>query len=86
MWILKHGSILDPLRNLLVKLHPKINELFKCSMCLGFWSGLAVALFSYSLNKNQEIFLLPLASSGLSWLMDSLLDLIQTSCNKIEGK
>ncbi len=86
MWILKHGSILDPLRRRIVKIHPKVDELFKCSMCLGFWSGACVALFSYSLNENQEVILLPLAASGLSWLLDSLLDLIQISCNKLEGK
>lgn len=87
MWILKHGSILDAPRKFLT-FHSKIlSELFKCSLCLGFWSGLIIGLYSYFLiQKSNELFLLPLASSALCWFFDSLLDLIQLSSCRLDKK
>ena len=78
MWILKDGSILRPLRSLLSSLSPIFKDLFNCSLCLGFWSGLIVGLVSYYyIEDNYLYFYFPLASAALCWLSDSILDLIQ---------
>ena len=82
MWILKHGSILNVPRNFLTERSKILTELFKCSLCLGFWSGLIISLFSYFfVFKSFNLIFLPFASSALCWFFDSLLDLIQiASC------
>ena len=77
-WILKYATILDPIRKPIKALHPKLNELFNCSLCLGVWSGAAVGLFSwYYLNFGAEALLFPLSSAALSWFFDCLIDYIQ---------
>jgi len=77
-WILKYGTILDPIRKPIKALHPKLNELFNCSLCLGVWSGAAIGLFSwYYLNFGAEALLFPLSSAALSWFFDCLIDYIQ---------
>ena len=76
MWALRYGSILNLPRKLLCRIHI-FKELFKCSLCLGFWSGVAVATFSYlAVCPNNKLFMIPFASSALCWFFDSLLDLI----------
>ena len=84
-WILKYGTSLDHIRNRVCKLHPKVAELFKCSLCLGFWSGAAIGLFGYIVGAiTWEIMLFPLASSALSWFFDSMICCIQTIELKVE--
>jgi len=78
MWILKYGSILNGPRTLLVSQSIFFKNLFNCSLCLGFWSGLVVGLVSYYyIEENFLYFYFPLASAALCWLSDSILDLIQ---------
>ena len=78
-WILKYSTALNSIRKRVCKLHPKIAELFKCSLCLGFWSGAVIGLFGVSVGYiTWEIVLFPLASSALSWFFDSLICCIQT--------
>jgi hypothetical protein len=80
MWILKDGSILSFPRDFLSSKSALFNKLFKCSLCLGFWSGVLVGLLSYYLiNPKPYLLLLPLASSAVCWLFDSVLDLIQVA-------
>lgn len=81
-----YGSILDKPRNLLLNKFSSFNTLFKCSLCLGFWSGVLVAYVSYKFNTNNYFYLIPLASSATCWFFDSLLDLIQLSSNKLDPK
>jgi len=69
-WILKYGTSLNRPRTYLCNLHPLIKELFSCSLCLGFWVGLLLAI-------PTGIVLLPLASSAVCWFADCLIDLIQ---------
>jgi hypothetical protein len=76
-FILKYATILSWPRNLLSKLS-FFNDLFKCSLCLGFWSGVILAIASYFINWSSILYLLPLASSALSWISDSLLRVVQT--------
>jgi len=46
--ILVYGSIFDPLR----PKDGKLGELFRCPMCLGFWTG----AFLFCLNNQTELF------------------------------
>ena len=70
-WILKYGTILNKPRKYLCSLHPLIKDLFSCSLCLGFWSGVILSIYS------PIPVLLPLASSAVSWFADCLIDYIQ---------
>jgi hypothetical protein len=40
--VLLNSSLLEKPRGWLKKLHPKINELLTCRMCLGFWVALGL--------------------------------------------
>ena len=84
-FILKYGTILKWMREPLIKLHPKIKELFGCSLCLGFWSGVLIGLYSwYFCHFDMEAVLFPFASAGLSWFFDSLIKVIQLQQIKSE--
>ena len=87
MWILRYGSILGRLRNFIFKHSNLLKELFNCSLCLGFWCGFFIGLLMYYFKESNILYLLfPLCSSACCWLFDSLLDLIQLSCNKLDKK
>ena len=43
--------------------------MFKCSLCLGFWSGVIVAGIQF-LHVGEILILLPFASAGASWFAD----------------
>ena len=77
-FILKYGSILNYIRSFLCRIK-LFEDLFKCSLCLGFWSGIFHSIVLYHIKWNDIYFLLPFVSSALSWLADSLLRVIQTS-------
>lgn len=74
-------SLIKKLRTLLVNKYNFLNDLFKCSKCLGFWCGIVMVLFLIYLKddtlSNTELMVFPLASSAFCWFTDSLLDLIQ---------
>jgi len=85
MWILKHGSILNAPRSFITNKSKLLKELFNCSLCLGFWSGLIIGLSMFFFKEGNILYLLfPLCSSALSWFFDSLLDLIQLACCKLD--
>ena len=74
--ILVYGSIFDLIR----PTTGKLGELFQCSMCLGFWSGIFVyglsfytELFTFELNVVNP-FLLGWLSSGTSYVLSQLFD------------
>ncbi len=71
MCILKYGSILDKPRCWITTKSKFFQELFCCSLCLGFWTGIFIA-FCIALLYGFETFLLffPLASSGFCWVID----------------
>ena len=75
--VLKYGTILSWPRNTLSKLS-FFKELFKCSLCLGFWSGALVCAASYFINWDPIFYFLPLASAALGWASDSFLRVVQT--------
>jgi len=53
-------------------------ELFKCSLCLGFWAG-ALHFFALCLFESFEFkyMLMPLVSAAVCWSIDSLVQMIQ---------
>lgn len=77
MFILKYGTILDAPRAIICRIS-LINELFKCSLCLGFWSG--VIIFA----ATRDDVLLPLASAGICWITDNINNAIQSLEIKID--
>ena len=76
MWILRYGSILRIPRNLLTRF-TVFEELFKCSLCLGFWAGVIISLF-YHFHLHATDWLLPLSSAACCWFFDSILGVIQS--------
>lgn len=63
---------------MLTKLHVSIKQLFECSLCLGFWSGVII----YFVNETTP--LLPLASAATCWAADSLVGILQYIELKLE--
>jgi hypothetical protein len=87
MWILRYGSIFNSPRTYLCDKSKILNKLFNCSLCLGFWCGLIVGFFNYFYIQESLVYILfPFASSACCWFFDSLLDLIQLSCNFLDKK
>jgi len=72
--ILVYGSIFDPIR----PSNGKLGELFRCSMCLGFWVG----AFLFGINGYTELFtfeytftnlfILGWLSSGTSYILSMI--------------
>lgn len=78
-FILRYGSILSWIRNFLTKAK-FFKELFSCSLCLGFWSGVFHSIVLYFLNWDILYIFLPTVSSLVSYAADSTIRLIQ-SCD-----
>ena len=70
MFILKYGSILAPIRNRLTKID-FFRELFSCSLCLGFWAGLATGLIT---STSPHLFCF--YGAAICWTADMLLDVV----------
>lgn len=84
-FILKYGSILSWLRKPLVKIK-FFNELFYCSLCLGFWVGIATAVILYFIQWDKVFILLPFASASFCWFMDSFVGVWQWLEKYLENK
>jgi hypothetical protein len=69
-FILKYGSILQPIREKLVK-YKYFKELFDCSLCLGFWVGVFFSPF-----YNQFPLTLGFYSAAICWVADHLMKII----------
>lgn len=70
-FILKYGTILNFVRNPVKNFHPKLKELFECSLCLGFWIGVVFGLFA-----DGSILSWAFYSSAVCWVGDHLLDIM----------
>lgn len=79
VWILKDSKIFSVPREYLKSKANWLKSLLSCSMCLGFWVGVALAFFDYyaTLNFSPNYILYPFGISAFCWFFDSLLDLIQ---------
>ena len=77
MFLLKYGSILQPIRSALIIKIPRFEEFFKCSLCIGFWTGVMVSFFLPSYEYDViESALFPLVSCAWCWSIDIVLDYI----------
>jgi len=74
-YILKYGSILNNLRSFLIK-NDFFNELFKCSLCLGFWSGVILSPLILVQHGIIYALLFPTAAAAFSWTLDAIHDFI----------
>jgi hypothetical protein len=70
MFILKYGSILNPIRDRLTKIK-FFEELFKCALCLGWWVGLFFGLFFPG-----NFILWGFYSSAVCWVVDHVIMII----------
>jgi len=77
MFILKYGTILDRPRKLLMNFR-LLNDLFTCSLCLGFWVGVIVGSFLYYFSFDYNLILLPFASAACCWIVDNINNVIQS--------
>ena len=75
-FILKYGSILNWLRNILIK-NKFFKELFSCSLCLGFWTGAFIGVIGGYIEHDIRFILLPLVSSACNWFADGMIGVIQ---------
>ena len=75
--ILKYGTILNRVRIFLCKSRA-LKDLFDCSLCLGFWSGVIIGVHGYMYTSEPVFHLLPFISAGMCWLFDSIIRVIQT--------
>ena len=78
-WVLKYGTILSFPRNLICRV-PLVSKLFKCSLCLGFWTGAIVAAY-----LKKDILLYGFASSGLCWFFDNINNVVQSCEIKLDN-
>ena len=74
MFILKYGSIFKSLRDFLSARSDVFKELFSCSLCLGFWSGLVVGILTLKDCAVGEYIALPFASAAFCNIVDMLID------------
>jgi hypothetical protein len=75
-YICKYGTILDVPRNWLGEHIPRTKELFKCSLCLGFWTGMfltPVVLMDVGVCPSVVF---PFASAAWCWTVDEIHDVI----------
>lgn len=73
---MKYGTILDFIRNPLKKIK-FFNDLFKCSLCLGFHVGFWTAII-FGPRSMEYVLGLAFYSSATCWFADHLLDVMQT--------
>lgn len=70
-YIMKYGSILNFIRERLIKWQ-FFKELFKCSLCMGFWIGLVFGLIN-----SQNFFYVALYSAAVCWVADHFIMIAQ---------
>jgi hypothetical protein len=75
-WVLKYGEILNFIRKPLIKFS-FFKGLFKCSLCLGFWSGTILGAAYFLLYKDPIVIFIPFSSCFFSWLFDEVFELIE---------
>lgn len=75
MCLLKYGSILATPRAFLSAKWEAMEELFECSLCLGFWAGVLISLFIKCCTPVWDTLwcLFPFYSAVMCWVGDSLI-------------
>jgi len=69
---IKESTLFDRPRIWLIGLHPFFYQLFSCYFCVGFHAGWIVYLLDHW--KYGEIFLYGLAASGISFIIDAVVE------------
>ena len=72
-FIFKYGSILDMFRKVLIEIYPEFEKFFKCCLCMGFWAGLVVSIFS-DISENKIFF--AFQTSAICWFADLIITFI----------
>jgi len=88
VWIIKDSYIFSRPREYLKSKSKHLKEFLSCSLCLGFWVGLASSYLEYLHQGFFSFYLIyyPFATSAFCWFFDSLLDLIQQSWFLLKNK
>jgi len=68
--ILKYGKPTQFIRDFFKN---KIEGLFECSLCLGFWSGVIHCILLSTIAPSVWLLMLPFASAAMSWLTDTII-------------
>lgn len=74
MCICKYGSIFADVRTYLSR-YIFLKELFKCSLCLGFWCGVIILPFLMPFGIKAILF--PFVSAVACWVADILIQILQ---------
>ena len=85
-FILKYGTIFDKPRGFLIRQSLFLKDLFDCSLCLGFWTGAAVGGAHFFIAWDPFYYLLPLVSSFLSLVADSIMGTLQAYEAHLESR
>lgn len=82
-FIMKYGSILERFRTKTISLLPSLEKLYKCCLCMGFWSGFVIgpALYYNDAWTVSELIFLPFTTAVLCWYADNIIMLIQAQIN-----
>ena len=68
--ILMYGKPTEPIRKLAKVV--RLEGLFKCALCLGFWTGVAYEIVFWEWASGWWIF--PFASAAFCWICDALVN------------
>lgn len=68
--VLKYGKPTKPIRDFF---KTKVEGLFECSLCLGFWSGVIHCILLSIIAPSIWLLMLPFASAAMSWLTDTII-------------
>ena len=79
--IIRYSTLLKLPRDYIKSLHHKLDELFECSMCLGFWSGILLTMCVYSDVKTWIIF--GFASSSCCTIFEYIITYIDELITKL---
>ena len=78
MCVLKYGSILAFPRDFICAKSNYLKELFQCSLCLGFWTGVIICLFIHFVldGWDNKYYLFPFFSSVTCWTADPIIGIL----------
>lgn len=75
-YVCKYGTILDVPRTWLGVQFAPLKELFKCSLCLGFWTGALITPVVLLDVGACPAVVFPLASAAWCWTIDEVHDML----------
>lgn len=86
VFILKYGTILQPLRTFFSNRIMILHELFRCGLCLGFWCGVLLAPIMWLDNISiYKCGIYPFVSACVCWFGDGLMEYLQEVLYQIKN-